>query len=122
MKILIVDDDVTLTVILRDYLTEQGHEVSVAFDGVQGLIRCIEQSFDLVILDIFMPEMDGIELMREIRRRRLGMRVIVISGMYDAEDWSFPTVEDLGAEAILEKPLSFRRIKELVQGPGAALS
>jgi CheY-like chemotaxis protein len=79
-SILIVDDDPAVQMTLRLLLEREGHRVRVAGDGHEGL-ACVElENFDLVLLDIFMPGMDGLETMRLVRARRPLLPIIVISG------------------------------------------
>jgi len=70
MKILIVEDERTLREGLRDLLQAAGHEVEVAGDGRSGLERAGTETFDLVVLDLMLPRMDGIEVCRRLRQIR----------------------------------------------------
>ncbi len=115
MNILIVDDDELLTLILRDFLVEQGHQALVAMNGREGLLRCEEAAPDLAIVDIFMPEMDGLEFIQNLQEISPETRVIAITGMYQAAEWSLRAAEQLGAAAVLEKPFSFQDIAAEVE-------
>ena len=66
-KILLVDDDLELTQLLTEILTLEGFEVTVAEDGEEGLLRLAEQAFDLVLLDVMMPGMDGPAVLVKLR-------------------------------------------------------
>jgi two-component system response regulator (stage 0 sporulation protein F) len=79
-SILIVDDDKAVQIITRLMLEREGHHVTCANDGPRALEILNEARFDLLIIDIFMPEMDGLETMRLVHRRHPGVPVIVISG------------------------------------------
>src|SRR5689334_16258238 len=67
-KILIVDDEPQILEICRDYLKAAGYETVTAGDGAQGISQAHREKPDLIVLDLMMPEMDGIEMTRAIRR------------------------------------------------------
>lgn len=89
-KILVVDDDPAVQTTIRLLLERAGHSVVVAGDGHKGLAAFENGDFDLLLLDIFMPGMDGLETMRHIHRQRPTVPILVISGR--------PMVADAGAE------------------------
>ena len=108
-NILIVDDDPAVQATIRIVLERAGHHAVAAGDGERGLAIFEAGSFELLILDIFMPRMDGLETMRLIRRQRPKIPILVISGRpipLDSEDApDFLTVADhLGAVSCLQKP------------------
>src|ERR1039457_7560034 len=78
MRILVVDDEPQITRVLRTSLQSNGHEVTVARDGAEALAQFLKAEPELVITDLAMPGMDGIELTREIRERAK-VPVIVLS-------------------------------------------
>ncbi len=79
-NILVIDDDPSIRGIVRLYLEDAGYTVFDAEDGRVGLEVFAKQPVDLVILDIFMPEMDGIETIQELREKNTGCKVLAISG------------------------------------------
>ncbi len=78
MRILVVDDEVQITRVLRAALQGHGYEVSVAPNGMEALALYLESPPDLIITDLSMPEMNGVELTREIRQRA-ATPIIVVS-------------------------------------------
>lgn len=68
MAVLLVDDDRELSALMREFLTREGFEMQAAFDGTSGLRRSLEESFDLVVLDVMLPSLDGFEVLRRLRR------------------------------------------------------
>jgi CheY-like chemotaxis protein len=79
-NILIVDDDIAVQAVIRLLLERDGHDVQVASDGLKGLKTFETGDFDLLIVDIFMPGMDGLETMRLVHQQRPDIPIIVISG------------------------------------------
>ena len=67
-KILIVDDEEKIRFVVREYGEFSGHEVAEASDGSKAVVRCREENFDLVILDIMMPKVDGFTACKELRK------------------------------------------------------
>jgi len=107
MKVLVVDDDVELVGLLRFALASAGYEVVSAFDGAQALAKLAESSFDLVILDVNLPVIDGFGVLRELRSRSQ-VPVMMLTVRAAEED----EVEglDLGADDYLKKPFSPRAL------------
>lgn len=117
VNILITDDDPGIRTLLTEILTERGHQVQQSEDGAKGLMLCAKHRFDLAIVDIFMPNVDGLEMIRELRKRQPALPIIAMSGVKHAIEWSLPAAEDFGAVIALEKPFSlpdFVRIVEKV--------
>jgi CheY-like chemotaxis protein len=108
-NILIVDDDPAVQITIRLLLERAGHHVTAAGDGHSGLALFEASPFDLLFLDIFMPRMDGLEMMRRVRAQQPGVPIIVISGRSVAPDpYAEPDflkmATKLGAVASLQKP------------------
>jgi two-component system response regulator CpxR len=68
-SILLIEDDADLCSLMRDYFAEHGFRIEAAHDGRQGLARSIERTFDLIILDVMLPVLDGFEVLRQLRKR-----------------------------------------------------
>jgi two-component system response regulator ChvI len=106
-RILLVDDDVTLTAVLAAALGDEGFQVQSAPNGVAGLRRFEAEGADLLILDILMPEMDGLELCRRVRRKST-VPIILLSSR--AEEVDRVTGLETGADDYLTKPFSTREL------------
>jgi two-component system KDP operon response regulator KdpE len=102
-RILVVDDESQITRVLRGSLESHGYEVAIAHDGLEGLL-CYEQSPpDLVITDLSMPNMDGVELTQAIRK--LGETPIIVLSVRE-QDHAKVTALDAGADDYITKPFS----------------
>jgi two-component system OmpR family response regulator len=105
MKLLLVDDDATLTAALRRGLTAEGFVVEVAADGPDGLWRAREGGYDVILLDLMLPGLNGYRVCAELRRS--GVRTPIL--MLTAKDGDLDEAEglDTGADDYLRKPFSF---------------
>jgi CheY-like chemotaxis protein len=107
-RILIVDDDKAVQIITRLLLEREGHSVSCASDGPNALQVFREATFDLLIIDIFMPGMDGLETMKMVHQYRPRTPIIVISGHAVSSRTTAPDFlamsTKLGAVSSLQKP------------------
>ena len=113
--ILVIDDEEKVGTLLSRYLEREQHTTSVARDGVEGIRLFHEQSVDLVIVDIFMPDMDGLEVIRTLRKEAPECRVIAISGGGQMGMPDFlPTAHKLGAQHVLKKPIQSRELLRVV--------
>jgi CheY-like chemotaxis protein len=120
-KILIVDDDSAVQATIRILLERAGHGVVAASDGRKGLALFETGNFDLLLLDIFMPGMDGLETMRLIHQRKPLIPIIVISGHPISSDSGsspdFLTMSTkLGAVSSLQKPFKPAALLAAVAG------
>ena len=102
-KILVVEDEKKIAELERDYLEANGYEVEIAFDGKSGLDRALESDFDLVILDVMLPGIDGFEVCRQIRKSK-ECPVLMVSAKKDEIDKIRGL--GLGADDYITKPFS----------------
>ena len=102
-KILIIEDDEAIAAIERDYLTINGFEVEVAADGKSGLTRGLSGQFDLILLDLMLPGMDGFDLCRRLREK-LNIPILMVTAR--REDIDKIRGLGLGADDYIEKPFS----------------
>ena len=100
-RFLIVDDDRDLAMLLTEYLNGAGIVTSTAADGATGLAQALEGNFDLVILDVMLPRLDGFELLRQLRKRS-NVPVIMLTARREREDRI--TGLETGADDYLPKP------------------
>ena len=103
MKILIIEDDLSIAELQRDYLEISGFEVSIDVNGADGIRHALEQDFDLFIVDIMLPDANGFEICREIRKKK-ETPILVVS----AKDSDIDKIRalGLGADDYIVKPFS----------------
>lgn len=105
-NILLVDDEPLVSDTLSSAMRSKGHTVIAAANGVEGLQRFAECSFDLIVTDIMMPDKEGIEMIREMRRQKSDLKIIAISGGGRTGNMRFlKMAKDFGAMATLQKPI-----------------
>ncbi len=112
-KILVVDDESSITDLVYSILTEKGYEVTTAKDGNEGLKVFESVKPDLVITDIVMPDMEGIEFMRSLVKIRKALPVIVMSGNVLGTKF-LETARIFGAQATLRKPFAIQELLEVI--------
>ncbi len=113
-RILVIDDQEPIRALLRVTLEEAGYEVLEASNGRLGLELFQERSADLIITDIVMPEMDGLEMMLELTRNFLNVKVIAISGGLESEG-TLHVATLLGARQTFQKPLDMDKLLSAVR-------
>lgn len=107
MRILVIDDDVELTGLLREFLLREGFETEFAHDGKTGLARAAAGAADLVVLDVMLPGMDGFEVLRRLRQTtRLPVVMLTARG----EDVDRIVGLELGADDYMPKPFNPREL------------
>jgi DNA-binding response OmpR family regulator len=105
--LLIIDDDVKLARLLKDYLTPLGYEVDVVHNGAAGLKKAIEQPYAAVILDVMLPGMNGMEVLRELRRES-NVPVLMLTALGDEPDRIAGL--EVGADDYVPKTFSTREL------------
>jgi DNA-binding response OmpR family regulator len=116
MRILVVDDDVRLSRQIFSALIEAGHDPVVTHDGEEALHEAADGSFDLIVLDIGLPRMDGFEVLRRLRSRHIISRVLVLTARGEIKDRV--TGLQLGADDYLPKPFATQELVARVRALG----
>ncbi|RXR24246.1 response regulator transcription factor [Flavobacterium stagni] len=116
-KILLVEDEVHVVSFIKKGLSEEGFEVSVAFDGNSGLQLALTNTFDLIILDIMLPELNGLEVCKAIRKENTQIPILFLTALGTSENIVLGL--ENGADDYLVKPFKFielvARIKNLLR-------
>lgn len=107
-RILIIEDDQRVAELIKRGLTEQEFNCDVAYDGLLGLKMILHNEYDLVITDIILPKMDGLDLSREIRSLKPNMPIIMLTALGTTDD----KIEgfDAGADDYMVKPFEMREL------------
>jgi DNA-binding response OmpR family regulator len=111
-KILIVEDDPRIAQNIRRGLSDEGYDTRVAYEGLEGRQLALQHPFDLVILDINLPGLNGYEICRSLRKAKPHLPIILLTALGEIED----KVEGLkhGADDYLVKPFDFRELNARV--------
>ena len=107
-KILVVEDEPAMVAGLRDNFEFEGYEVITAQDGIEGLERALEESPDLVVLDVMMPRMSGLEVCKQLRAKRASLPIIMLTARGQEVDKVVGL--ELGADDYVTKPFSIREL------------
>lgn len=109
MKILLVEDEAALASMLNKGLKEAGYEVTVAPDGLIGHEMAIKNQFDVMILDIMLPGLNGIQLCKQLRRQQIGTPILMLTALGTTEN--IVAGLDSGADDYLVKPFHFAELE-----------
>jgi DNA-binding response OmpR family regulator len=107
-RILIVEDEESILLPLEDNLRLEGYEVSSAKDGQQGLSMAKEQNYDLIVLDIMLPKMDGFEVCKRLRQDKITTPILILTAKSQEVDKVIGL--ELGADDYVTKPFSPREL------------
>ena len=116
MRILVIDDDDQMRVLLRQVMEWAGFEVTEAEDGREGMHKQRRQPADLVITDLIMPEQEGMETIRLLKKEFPQTRIIAISGGGRIGPEAYlPAAQELGADRVFSKPFDVRELAGAVK-------
>jgi DNA-binding response OmpR family regulator len=112
--VLVADDDEDILLLVRTVLEREGHEVIATRDGAEAVAAAFERQPDLAVLDVAMPEMDGLEVLRRLRAdaSMSNMPVVLLSARVQEDD--VKRGYDCGADAYVHKPFSPRELTDQV--------
>ena len=106
-RLLIIDDDLKLCRLVRGYLEPLGYQISTAHDGEEGLQQALSGGFDAVLLDVMMPKMDGLQVLRSLREKS-NVPVLMLTGLGEEADRIVGL--EIGADDYLPKTFSTREL------------
>lgn len=113
MRLLLVEDELRLSNTIKKGLTEDGFAVDTAFDGEEGQYLAENESYDLIILDVMLPKIDGVTLCKEIRHKNIKIPVIMLTAKSAVED-KIAGLQS-GADDYMTKPFSFLELRARIQ-------
>ncbi len=105
-KILIIEDDLKIVKLLEIHLTDMGFEIQKAHDGITGLEMALNEEYRLIILDLMLPELDGIEVCRRIREHNRFTPIVMLTAK--SEEFDKVLGLEIGADDYITKPFSIR--------------
>ncbi|MCF8276419.1 MAG: response regulator transcription factor [Flavobacteriales bacterium] len=108
MRILVVEDEPKVAAFIVQGLEESGHEVKLAYDGQLGLRFATKELFDLMIFDVIIPGMNGMELCKEVRKQGITVPILMLTALGTTEDKVNGL--DAGADDYLVKPFEFKEL------------
>ena len=122
MRILVVEDEKKVARFLEKGLREEGYSVDVSHDGTDGLLKAHVHDYDLLVLDVMLPEKSGLEVVRELRARESSVPVLLLTARGDQDDIVLGL--DAGADDYLTMPFGFdellARVRALLRRGGSA--
>lgn len=112
--ILIVEDETSLRESLRDWLADGGYSVEAVENGEDALMMVDEHDFGIILLDLRLPGMDGIQVLREVRKKRPELKVVIITA-YPSVNTAVTAMKE-GATEYLPKPFDLDDLEKLISG------
>jgi len=114
-RILVVDDEAAIRQILREILVRQGHQVECASNGVEALRFLQDGEYDLVLTDLLMPEMEGLEMIQLLRKTHSDVKIIAMTGGGSGGASKYLTLASaFGVQKTLMKPFSIEEVVSAV--------
>lgn len=110
MKILLIEDDEDVAEVLAEAFAAGGHEIAIALTGEDGLARLARDHPDAIVLDVRLPGLNGVDVLRQIRSLDHGLPVIIMTGL--ATPGELTEIRRLGVTEIVEKPELLKRFGE----------
>ena len=107
-KILIIEDDRDIADLIAIHMDDNGHEAYKVHDGKEGLIRSMENEYDLIILDLKLPGMDGLEICKKLRQEKVDTPIIMLTSKSEEIDKVLGL--EIGADDYMTKPFSIREL------------
>ena len=108
-RVLVVDDEADVLELLMDFLRSKGYEVLTASDGVEAMRKVREERPQAILLDVRMPKMDGLEVLRQVRKTDKEIGVIMITGVNEEETGR--QAMEMGASDYIVKPLDLQYLE-----------
>ena len=112
IKILLIDDEIEIRGFLQDYFEDRNYQVFVASDGLEGLKLFEKENFDIIVCDMLMPNMIGIEFLRRVKEKKPAQRVIMMTGV--REPSMMEKAQKLGCVHYLMKPVQLTDLEAKV--------
>lgn len=112
-NVLVIEDDKSISDLIKIHLKDMNYNVTQAYDGKDGLSKAIENSYDLLVLDLMLPGIDGLEICKELRRQENYIPVLILTAK--SEEFDKVLGLELGADDYLTKPFAIRELTARVK-------
>jgi len=112
MRILVIEDERRLANIIKKGLTEEGFAADVAYDGEEGQYLAESESYDLIILDVMLPKLDGLTLCKDLRKKNIKTPILILTAKSTLEEKVAGL--DSGADDYLTKPFAFLELRSRI--------
>ncbi|MBU0682784.1 MAG: response regulator [Candidatus Omnitrophota bacterium] len=113
-SILIIDDEKGACEFIKSFLEDRGYKVFTALNGLDGLELVKNEKLDLVLLDMKLPKMNGVEILSKIKALNSVVRVFVVTGLEDGDE--ITQAKKIGVEGVLKKPIQLEELSIIVKG------
>lgn len=114
-RILVIEDGITMRLYYRQVLEEAGYHVEEAVNGLEGVERCMAEAFDLLLIDINMPKMDGYQVIRTLRTEERFWRLPMVTISTEEKDSDVRKAYEAGANFYLTKPVRAQDLADMAQ-------
>ncbi|HET9529421.1 MAG TPA: response regulator [Blastocatellia bacterium] len=114
IRVLVVEDTLDTRQLLEMYLTMEGFDVVTAIDGIDGISKAVSESPDVIVTDINMPRLDGVEMIKQLRAKDL-FRSLKVIAMTAYGSGPAREASEAGADLVLRKPILFDSIAETIR-------
>jgi len=115
MKVLIVDDNENITEVVKDFFELENIECKSVNDGLEGLAEIQNNKYDLILLDLAIPNYSGIDILDELKKQSIVNKNIIIFTASVVKDTEMEKYMDVGVKEILEKPISLAKLESIKQ-------
>jgi DNA-binding NtrC family response regulator len=112
-KVLIIDDDEAIRIFLQSVFERDGYNVFLATNGAEGLSLAWQNSFDLIVTDMVMPDLGGAEIVARLRKSGCDVPIVVITGYADG-DANLQDIKEYRVDCVLYKPFAAHEVTEAV--------
>ena len=114
-RVLIVDDEQIVLEVLQRILNRIGYQTEVIESGQAALKQFHEEDYDLVLLDVLMPEMNGFEIAKQIKKYKPDQKIIMVTGLGEDAAIHQAGTENVPVDNVLSKPFSFEKVRKVLE-------
>lgn len=113
-RILVIDDEAVIINVLRRMISRSGHSIASADSGFEGIRMFSENTYDLVLLDVLLPDMDGFQIARKMKNLKSDQKIIMVTGLYEESVSERLDSEGIDVAGVISKPFTASHITSLI--------